>query len=73
VIWEDRAGEPHDEIQPNASCTDCGVDYAKADADPTTWCDPCSDRRDAHTTAMEIRFMAKAVLRSDLAHVKEVA
>lgn len=34
------------ELQPNATCEDCGVAYAKADADPTTWCDACSDRRD---------------------------
>ena len=44
-----------DELQPNASCTDCGVAYSKADADPTTWCDACSDRRDAWAAATEIR------------------
>jgi len=50
-----------DDVQPNAECSDCGRDYSKADHDPTTWCDACSDRRDAHTSAIEIR-MAKAAL-----------
>ena len=46
---------------PNASCSDCGIAYGKADHDPTTWCAACSDRRDAHTSALEIR-MVKADL-----------
>ena len=62
-----------DSLEPNATCTDCGVAYSKAEMDPTTWCDACSDRRDAHTDLLEIRLMAKAVLRSDRSKVKEVA
>lgn len=61
-----------EDLEPNATCTDCGVDYSKADGDPTTWCDACSDQRDAHTDALEMR-MAKADLRADLTKVKEVA
>ena len=61
------------DLQPNASCSDCGVEYSKAIADQTTTCDRCSDRRDAWVTAQEIRTMAKAVLRIDLTNVKDVA
>jgi len=45
-----------DDLRPNASCTDCGADYSKADHDPTTTCDACSDRRDAHTSRLERRL-----------------
>ncbi len=61
------------DVRPNASCSDCGAEYSKADADPTTWCDPCSNRRDAWAALTEIRLMAKAVLRADLTTIKEVA
>jgi hypothetical protein len=69
---EDRDALDAD-VQMNASCTDCGVDYAKAENDLSTWCDACSDRRDAWATALEIRFMAKAVLKADVTTVKDVA
>jgi len=46
-----------------ASCTDCGTDFSKADHDPTTTCDSCSDQRDSHTSLLEIRLaLAKAAL-----------
>jgi hypothetical protein len=61
------------DIQPNATCADCGVDYSKAEHDRSVWCDDCSNRRDAWATATEIRFMAKAVLKADLMKVKDVA
>lgn len=60
-------------LPPNAECTDCGAAYSKADDDPTTWCDACSDRRDAWAAAFEIRQMVKAVLTIDLSTVKDVA
>lgn len=60
-------------VQTNASCADCGVDYAKATDDPTTWCDPCSDKRDRWAEALEIRLMLKAVLKGDLTQIKEIA
>jgi hypothetical protein len=50
-----------DDVLPNATCTDCGADFSRADHDPGTLCDPCSDRRDAHTSMLERRLvMAKA-------------
>jgi hypothetical protein len=52
------------EVPPNATCSDCGADYSRAEGDPTTTCDPCSDRRDAHTTLLERRLvMAKALVK----------
>lgn len=54
-----------------AVCMDCGGDFV---SDQTTQrCEPCWERREAHTTALEIRFMLKAVLRSDLTQIREVA
>jgi len=61
------------DLRPNATCTDCGADYSKADTDPTTWCDACSDRRDAHTALLEIRFLAAKVLALDPSRIKDVA
>lgn len=49
------------DLQPNADCEDCGLSYSRAATDPTTWCDACSDRRDAWAEAIEVR-MAKAAL-----------
>jgi hypothetical protein len=49
-----------DEIHPNASCSDCGVDYSKAEGDPTTTCDACSDRRDQWAEAYQQRLAAAA-------------
>jgi len=56
VTWADDA----DDVRPNANCSDCGVDYSKADHDPTTTCDACSDRRDQWADAFTARQMAKA-------------
>lgn len=53
------------DLRPNATCTDCGVDFHRNDNDPhpSTVCQTCSDRRDAHTTMLERRLrMAKASL-----------
>lgn len=51
------------DVQPNATCLDCGGDFSRAEDDPNpAYCDPCSDRRDAHTTLLQTRFvMAKAL------------
>lgn len=50
------------DVQPNATCLDCGADFSRAEDDPGPYCDPCSDRRDAHTTLLQTRFvMAKAL------------
>jgi hypothetical protein len=62
-----------DTLQPNADCQDCGIAYSKADDDPSGCCDPCSDKRDRWATALELRLMAKAVLRADPATIKDVA
>jgi hypothetical protein len=56
---------------PYGDCVDCGR------ACEGGLCDECGDQRDAHTDALEAAYlltrMAKAVLRSDLTKVKEVA
>jgi hypothetical protein len=51
-----------DLIAPNATCDDCGAEYAKAEGDPTTCCDRCSDTRDRWIEALEARRLAKAAL-----------
>jgi len=52
-------------------CTDCDQDFV---SDQTTRiCEPCWDKRELHTSALEIRWMLKALLRADLTHVKDVA
>lgn len=51
-----------DEIRPNASCTDCGIDYSKAAGDPTTTCDACSDKRARWADALDARMQARANL-----------
>ncbi len=48
-----------DELQPNCTCVDCGMDFSRAYDDQGACCDGCSDRRDAHTSNLELR-MAKA-------------
>jgi len=48
-----------DDRATNATCTDCGVDYARVDGDAGTWCDACSDQRDGWASALEVR-MAQA-------------
>ncbi len=45
-----------DAVPLNATCQDCGMDFSRAYDDQGRWCDGCSDRRDAHTSALEIRF-----------------
>ncbi len=69
---DDPPDDDADAVRPNAVCADCGVEYAKAEHDRTPFCDDCSDRRDAYTSALEVRLMAKAVLRSDRP-IKDVA
>ncbi len=52
-------------------CTDCNRPFV---GDQTTRiCEACWERRELHTSALEVRFMLKALLRSDLTHIKEVA
>jgi hypothetical protein len=51
-----------DTVAPNATCDDCGAEYSKADHDPTTCCDRCSDHRDRWEAALEARRLAKATL-----------
>lgn len=70
---EDDRDAYDDTLQSNAECHDCGSAYSKAEDDPSGCCDPCSDKRDRWATALELRLMAKAVLRVDLARVKDVA
>lgn len=60
-----------DELPPNATCDDCGADYSKADHDPTTTCDACSDKRDRWMEALEARRLAKAAL--TVKRTKEIA
>ncbi len=48
-----------DELPFNAQCTDCGASYGRAEGDPTTTCDACSDRRDGWVTALEARMSAE--------------
>lgn len=50
-----------DDVRPNATCADCSADFSRADNDPGTLCDTCSDRRDAWLAAVEVR-MQKAAL-----------
>lgn len=52
---------------PYSDCVDCGQ------ACEGGLCEECCDQRDAHTDALELRLMVKAVLRSDLTKVKDVA
>lgn len=50
-------------LQPNSTCADCSRDFSCHEETPNPrYCDACSDRRDAHTTLLETRFvMAKAL------------
>ena len=59
------------DVRPNATCSDCGVDFSKADHDPTTLCDRCSDQRDAHTSLLELRLMMIQI--PPTKRIKEVA
>lgn len=67
----DADDQEWDDVQTNAVCTDCGTDFSRADGDVGTWCDTCSDRRDAWTSALELT-MATAALRSDVPFVVDV-
>ncbi len=52
-------------------CSDCDRDFV---SDQTTRiCEECWEKRELHTSALEVRFMLKALLRSDLTNIKEVA
>jgi hypothetical protein len=46
----------YDEVRNNATCVDCGQDFSRAYDDQGAYCDGCSDHRDAHTDALEIRL-----------------
>jgi hypothetical protein len=60
--WDvDPPDDDRFDVRPNATCTDCGVSYLKAERDPTTTCDECSDRRDAWAAVTELR-MARAAI-----------
>lgn len=51
-----RPDDYADDVRPNATCVDCGTDYSRATNDPGTYCDGCSDRRDAHTSMLQHRL-----------------
>ncbi len=53
------------------TCSDCGSDFVGDQT--TTICEACWDRRELHADALEIRWMLKALLRSDLTKIKDVA
>jgi hypothetical protein len=59
---EDDGNDDRDDVRPDTDCVDCGDAFAKAvdDLGPSL-CDGCSDRHDAHTSALELR-MATAAL-----------
>ena len=62
-----RLDPPDDDaydVKPNAVCADCGLDYSKGEHDRTVWCDECSNRRDLHTSLLEIRLMMARAYRS---------
>jgi len=53
----DEDAEYYDEpLQPNAECVDCGQPFSRAYDDQGMCCDGCSDRRDAHTSNLELRM-----------------
>jgi len=57
----------HDYLNgPYGTCEDCGRFTDDA------FCEECGDKRDAHTSALEVRAMATAVLRSTRP-IKDVA
>jgi hypothetical protein len=47
-----------DDVRPNATCTDCGIDFSRVEDDPGTRCDACCDQRDAWAAALELRMAA---------------
>lgn len=57
----------------NATCPDCGEPCWIGRDDTGSLCDACCDRRDAHSSALELRLMVAAVLRADLTKVRDVA
>ncbi len=62
----------NDPREADSICADCGVDYSKGEHDRTVWCDDCSNRRDLHTSLLEIRLMMARAYRSTRP-VKDVA
>lgn len=51
----------YDDVKPNATCTDCSVDFSRAETDPGTLCDACSDRREAWLAAVHVRMRTAAL------------
>ena len=50
------------EVRPElVSCTDCSADFSRAENDPGTLCDACSDRRDAWLASVELRMTSAAL------------
>lgn len=46
-----------------ATCEDCRVEFIQDPAETTSRCAACWDRRDAHTSGLELKQMAKAICR----------
>jgi len=61
--WRDG---PYDRL----TCADCGAEAVEGTG---TLCEACLDHRDAHTSRLELRAMATAVLSADLTRIKDVA
>lgn len=74
MLLPDSAFDSYYDMRPNATCSDCGADFSRAENDPGTLCDACSDRRDAHTDLLQRRLvMAKALEPSTaLAHAPKL-
>lgn len=53
---EDDDREFDGALPTNATCVDCGMDFSRAYDDQGSCCDGCSDRRDAHTSNLELRL-----------------
>ena len=62
-----------DDVQPNATCTDCSVDFSRAEEDPGTLCDACSDRREAWLSSVQLRMTHAGLTAVAAALRKEVA
>jgi len=55
--FDDDDVDRYDDALPlNATCAECGTDYAAACDGAGGLCDPCSDAHDAHTSALEVRL-----------------
>lgn len=66
---------PEDDPEPvNYYCADCGLGFYRSPLDTyRCFCGPCAEKRDAWTTAQELKTMAKAVLQTDLMKIKDIA